>query len=333
MKLHTWPAIVLAFFLALISLPSKALAQTGATPPSPAHSLACLQRPSEALRYPERARYDRASGFMRVRLQFVHPDAAPKVEVLANTARQDMQDLVFDFLRSYRLPCLTAADGQVAVVQEFHFSNSVLDSTPIADPAGHSGESCVVMPRTDPMPSFLSSNEIEHVVVAFVFQGDATAAPEVRIIHSTGDKGFEQLTVSRVNEYRMPCRKPGAPMQAYQQRFTFVPDRAARYAFKRESFGLAEFLAMVKGAKTLKANFDFSTMSCPFDLRIELLAPTLPNEVSSVGPHDSNRVPFMHWMSQLQLDFKSEAQARALFGERLLVRVPCGTLRLGEDAQ
>ncbi|WP_457350705.1 hypothetical protein [Roseateles sp. P5_D6] len=63
-----------------------------------------------------------SSRMVRVKLLFERPDAAPRVEVLANTADESMQDEVFDYLKGHRLPCLPAGAAPLAAVQEFVFA-------------------------------------------------------------------------------------------------------------------------------------------------------------------------------------------------------------------
>ncbi len=70
-------------------------------------SLACLAKPEKPPTYPKRHSLDRGDGGMRVMLSFTKPDASPQVEVLFNSAREDMQDEVHRYLRHYRLPCRT----------------------------------------------------------------------------------------------------------------------------------------------------------------------------------------------------------------------------------
>lgn len=321
------PWLGLALCWSLSALSQTALAQTDATPPSPARSLSCLLRPERAPSYPARHQHDHGFGHMRVLLRFEQPDAAPKVEVLVNNAREDMQDQVYRYLGGYRLPCLQPGDGPVSAVQEFNFHNGDRDPVPLAADDG-AGKSCLVTPRRDVTPPYIDGREVMHVVAVAAFNGDGAQAPEVKIIHSTASPKLEQLAVERMGEYRMPCRRPGDEARVVRQHFVFRPAAASLYTLKREAFGLGEFLGMTKGAHQLQAFFDFRTMGCPFKVNYRIHAPVLPNEVWASGPADPNRQPFLHWLGERELNFGSDKVANDLFGQVMQLSVPCGELNL-----
>lgn len=310
-----------------------AQAQTEVRPRSEAQSLACLVKPAKPPRFPERDKLDRGFGAMRVLLKFKKPDAAPEVEVLFNSARQDMQDEAHRYLERFRLPCLTPADGVVSAVQEFSFMNTDRDATPLAV-TRQEGEPpfCLVMPRTDMDGVFgVGPMEVEHVVVAATFTGDGQQAPEVKILHSTGYGRFESAVRARLAEYRMPCRTGREKPQGFQQQFSMFPAGQSRYAFKREAFRLAEFLGMTREPLKLKATYDFKTMGCPFKVNYWVYGGAVPNEAKVDGPEDPNKQPFLAWLAGLQLGFKDQRQANGLFGSQLQIDVPCGTLYLQGD--
>ena len=319
--------LVAALFMSAV-LAGVAHAQTDSTPPSAAQSLSCLEQPSSNLSYPEKHRFDRVHGFMRLRLHFEKPDAAPRVEVLSNTAREDMQDRVYRYVADYRLPCLKPEDGTVSAVQEFNFSNSAVEALPVPEAPQRRQPFCIVMPRED-MESLSSlSSAVQHVVASALFMGKGDQAPEVKLLHSTGDKRLEAAVVERVRAYRMPCRTGQEEPQVMRQQFTFVPAGHRRAVLKTEAFTLAAFLGMTQGARQLSAFFDFNTMNCPFKVNYSILGPSLPNEVTTGGARDPNRVPFLRWLRERQLAFSSQRQANELFGQTLQIQVPCGQLDL-----
>ncbi|MFG6447521.1 hypothetical protein ACG0Z6_04600 [Roseateles sp. BYS180W] len=305
------------------------------TPPSAAQSLSCLQRPAKPLAYPEQHELDRTPGFMRVKLQFEQPDAPPKVEILANTARDDMQKLVLAHVKSYRLPCLKASDGSVVAVQEFQFSNSVLDSVPVAE-APQRAPSCVVLPPGHPPAIDKAKNRkndaFEHAVLAITFNGTGTQEPELKLIYSTGASTLETAALDWAKSYRMPCRTGTEEPVVLRQQFTYVPYKQNMLAFKEEAFDLPKFLSMTEDIEKAEAHFDFNTMSCPFAVRYSIFGPSLPNVAEAEGVKDSNRTLFLNWLSQRQLAMPSQQAARKLFGTRLLVKVPCGVLNLNPSS-
>lgn len=319
--------------LVLASLCGTAQAQTETRVASEAQSLACLVKPATPPRFPVRHKLDRGFGGMRVVLTFKKPDSAPEVEVVFNSAREDMQDAVHDYLRHYRLPCLTPRDGVVRAVQEFSFTNTDRDATPLADESSPDRPPfCLVMPRRD-MEGWqsLDRSQIQHVVVAATFSGDGQQPPDVKIVHSTGSARAEAAVRERLSEYRMPCRTGKEGLQAFQQQFSYVPHGYRRFAFTREAFGLVDFLRMTREPDKLRANYDFASMGCPFRVRYMVYGGGVPNEATVKGakpPIDVNKKPFLTWLAGLQLDFKNSSQANDLFGSELQVDVPCGTLNL-----
>jgi hypothetical protein len=81
---------------------------------------------------------------MRVLLTFTGADTAPQGTVLFSTATEGMQDEVFDYLKTNRLPCLPES-SQVRSVQEFAFDHdapshlSVLRALPAGKRPGARG--------------------------------------------------------------------------------------------------------------------------------------------------------------------------------------------------
>lgn len=319
---------LLAAFFFSAGLGAAAQAQTDSTPPSAAQSLSCLRQPSSTLDYPARHRFDRSHGLMRLRLHFEKPDAPPRVEVLANTARQDMQDRVYRFVDDYRLPCLKPEDGTVSAVQEFNFNNSSMEALPVPETHQRRRPFCIVMPREDMRSLSSLTNEVQHVVASALFVGKGDEPPEVKLLHSTGDKRLEAAVVERVQTYRMPCRTGQEEPQVMRQQFTLVPAGHRRMMLSREAFTLVDFLSMTQGAQQLSAFFDFNTMNCPFKVNYTMYGSSLPNEVSVGGVRDPNRVPFLQWLRERQLNFSSQRQANELFGQTLQIQVPCGQLDL-----
>lgn len=321
---------------ALVSLAS-AQAQTEVRPMSPAQTLACLVKPERAPEFPQRDKLDRAFGAMRVLLKFKQPDASPEIEVLFNSAREDMQDEVYRYLRGYRLPCLTSADGTVSAVQEFSFSNTDRAAMPLPpERAQDALPFCLVMPRRSPlMPSQgFGRPEVSHVVIAATFTGNGQQGPEVKVLYSAGsDRAVDEVR-EYLAQYRMPCRTGTEGPQTFQQMFSFHPSDLPRYAFKREAFRLVEFLAMIRDVRKLRATYDFTTMGCPFKLHYVVYGGAVPNEATAMGKPDPNKLPFLAWLAGLELDFRSQAEAQGLFGSELQIEVPCGSLNLpGEGAR
>jgi hypothetical protein len=308
-----------------------AQAQTEKRPVSQAQSLSCLVKPTSAPRFPERGRLDKSYGGMRVLLRFKQADAAPEVEVLLNTATEDMQDAVHRYLRGYRLPCLTAQDGTVSAVQEFSFSNTDRNASPIP-PKPEPGQPplCIVMPREDMQfnPDGYR-RKAENVVALATFQGDGKQAPKVKLLHSSASPDFEASVRKRVAEYRMPCRQGSEPAQHLQQSFKLTTGEVAR--LKRDVFTLREFLMLTREPRKLKASYDLNTMGCPFQVTYTLHGGTFPHEADVQGPFDPNKLPFLDWLAGLELNITPD-QVEDLFGTELQINVPCGRVNLSGES-
>lgn len=311
-------------------------AQTEVVSRSEAQRLGCLVKAANPPRYPQRGKLDREDGAMRVLLKFTRADAKPDVEVLMNTAREDMQDQVFDYVARYRLPCLQPEDGPVTAVQDFSFRNNDLDPTPLPLEGTAAGRPplCVVMPRRAmDYHMGIGRPEAEHVVAEITFSGDGQQPPQVRFSYSSGSARFEAAVQEWVAEYRMPCRTAQDKPRTVEQHFSMFPSTKRRYGFKRERFALMEFLAMTREPLKLSGHFDFNTMGCPFKVDFVLGGGSYANQASVRGPTDPNKVGFLAWLQALQFDFKSADMANDLFGSRLQVDVPCANLNLsGEGA-
>lgn len=312
-----------------------ASAQTEVVARSEAQRLGCLVKPANPPRYPQRNQLDHGHGAMRLLLKFSQADAKPAVEVLFNSAREDMQDEVFDYVARYRLPCLQPEDGVVSAVQEFSFQNHDRDPTPMPteSAAGDRQPLCIVMPRRqlDYRIGF-AKPEAEHLVAHITFKGDGQQPPEVKFAYARASGQFEKAVREWVSEYRMPCRTAQDKPRTIEQRFSMFPDNKRRHGFKRERFGLTEFLALTREPLKLKAHFDLQTMGCPFSVAFVVGGGGVPNKASVRGPVDPNKVGFLRWLEALQLNFKSEDVANDVFGSQLQIDVPCGTIDLEGEA-
>ncbi|WP_431260275.1 hypothetical protein ACQ86G_09090 [Roseateles chitinivorans] len=311
-----------------------AMAAAGATdvsPPSPARSLSCLQRPEEPPKFPERGNYDRTSGFARVKLRFVAPDRPPEVQLLTNSLREDMLDVVTRHVDRYRLPCLQPTDGTVSAVQEFEFSNTQKAPLPLGPddttPRGRL-DLCYTRPKQDMIFNVMNAGrEVNNIVITMTFAGDGEQPPEVKVLHAEAVPFAVDTVVEWARLSRMSCRKAGEPPVVLQQMFRLYPPGRARKVLKVEQLDLVDFLAMTENPHAEDVRFDFDTMACPFNVNYTMYGPSLPNEVTD-GEKKPDRAIFIDWLARQHLKFSSPKQARALFGEDLQIRVPCGRLDL-----
>jgi hypothetical protein len=75
------------------------------------------------------------------------------------------------------------------------------------------------------------------------------------------------------------------------------------------------------------AYFDFTTMGCPFDLRLSYYRPHRRNVVGELENTNPARAAFMDWLSMVTLSLDS-ANNTAILGDQITVSVPCGKLDL-----
>jgi hypothetical protein len=317
-------AILLTTFMILAGLPCWA--QDSLPDPRIAERLACLKKPARKPNFPALHAYDDSKGFLRFKLRFESPRQAPKIEVLQALAEGRMQELAFDYLSDFRLPCLQPGDPAVEAVQEFYFSGAP-EPDALASASAYAAEKCVVMPRDALAYMPLMDTGPANVIAQVTFDGGPEDPPALKLVFSTASARADEAVKEYIGRYRMPCRMGGEAPYTFEQSFAFRMGRS-HAVFKNKEVGLVEFLRLVRNAHLLDANFDLNTMACPFAVSFSPRQPKLPNAVREVGAQDPNRTAFLHWLSTLQLAFKNTRQADDLFDSTLIVNVPCGAVRL-----
>lgn len=83
----------------------------------------------------------------------------------------------------------------------------------------------------------------------------------------------------------------------------------------------------MKDIQKQKVDFDFTTMNCPFEVRLTYLQPHLPNAVHQLDSYDASRKPFLDWLKTLELN----VPARTLdfvYADALTLPIPCSKLNL-----
>jgi len=321
---------LLVMLIAGLGLPAQAL--TALPDEAATNALQCLKRREQPPKFPpeELARKLTKLGFLRVKLSFDRPDRAPKVEIMANTASEQMQNEVLDYLSSYRLPCMKTEQGPVSAVQEFVFDAL---ASPEGKPLrltedGTKTASCLVMPRQAPVPPMRSLDRGPvQVLIEARFAGTGTQAPEVKILFTNASLSVEGMVLDYLAEYRMPCRSEGDKPYAFEQQFTFNPSGEQPVTFKDSQMPLGRFLSFMKDIANEQAYFDLTSMACPFRLNWTFMQPIRPNRVSELGARDLNRTEFTAWLSELKMPLP-ERQSRQLIGSSIVIDVPCGVLDL-----
>lgn len=313
----------------LVAVSTSALAE-GPVLESSESALRCLVAPSaDKLRYDKEAIKEKIGGLVRVRLTFEGPDAAPEVEITYTSVDDELVATVLDRVKSYRLPCLRSGDTPLVATQEFKF-----------DP--RDGRKVfwngVVTQQEDSQKKLLhcltgAKNIVEYPLgargVGVVFANftftDPHLPPAVQIVFDGGNGAFAQAVREYSSSLRLPCMtQVDAPIKAFQQfRFLFEGSRLSRL----EDTTVAAFVGAIEKPELQHVRFDFTTMSCPFEVLFILRQPYLPNDVGEVESPDPNRRDFVNWLRGVNLRLP-ERTLRQVLGDSMMITVPCAILDL-----
>lgn len=281
--------------------------------------------------YPEREAALKTGAVVRVRLTFVAPDKPPKVETTFNSGGDDVfVDVVRSFVKGYRLPCMAPGAGPVTGVQEFQFvpddGRKVIYAAPRDDPHPKAAVAlrCVTGARPPEYPRSFGQPPEGTVVVKMKFV-DGASPPQPTVLFDGGSGRLAAAVLRAVEQYRMPCLNASDPSLTAMQAFTFVMSDSMRYTLK--DVPLRQFVAAVDKLEQHPVRFDFSTMGCPFDVRLRLFQPHTANQVGEVERSDPNRREFIEWLRIVSLKLPRDA-ARQVIGQSITISVPCGTIDL-----
>jgi hypothetical protein len=311
--------------------PAAVLAQQVEALPSAASR--CLQPRADARgepEYPFAAWKNNEKGRVKVELEFTIPDGRPRVQVLEREGPSSLVDAVESHLRSYRVPCLTAAETPARLQIEFVFrpdDRRVLWAQPLDADAAERGKSlaCVRHASGDKAPAYPLAAlraELQGRVLAklrFV----APDQPPVAEIHARPSARPLADAVERwVAGYRMPCLE-GSPAEGL---WSFVY-RLEGDAFGLKPLDLLQFMGSVVGIDKQHVNVDTTAMGCPFDLRLSYRQPVMPNGVGEIGSRDPARRPLIEWLQAARLNLSRRAED-AVFADSTTINVPCAKIDL-----
>lgn len=323
---------LLAWGAALL-LAGAAIAQetTGVLPSA---ALRCLT-PGPAERgtpdYPEEALRDRLSGLVTVELIFITPDKRPEVKVMNSGFDKDFVQAVTEHVSRFRVPCLEAADIPARLRQTYNFvpdSRQVtwLRTTDADDAERTRMLGCVVHTKPGAKPEYpFDARRIgEHGRVLMTARFSAPdQPPQVTVI----EHKFNRLLARSVREFaaglRMPCQS-GQSVDMFQTYF-FKFEGGKSPGFR--DLSLRQFVSNIEGIDKQQVAFDFTTMNCPFEVKLNYFQPHLPNKVGVVGPPDASREAFLAWLSQARLKGSDAVQA-SILGAPLDLQVACGAIDL-----
>lgn len=319
---------VLCLLLALPPPPAGASELTLA--PSPA---ACLSPPAAERgtpEYPAREWTDGKAGQVVVELIFTGPDLRPEVNILRSEGGPAFVESVQRHVRDLRLPCLESADIPARVRINFDFKplerRGVVPEAIDADRAEQNRQLACVVNGAGPAPRYPEDARRRvtqgRVLVEMRFV-NADGPPEITLVSRPASEVF-LLSVKRwAEQFRMPCHA-GRPVKT---RWTLVyrMEGEEHYGFRQTR--LAAFLGSFRGIESQRVKFDFNTMGCPFELRLQYLQPLRRNVVVQINEPDPQRQPFVDWLEAAELKLNDKS-LDSVFGDRVVLAVPCGKFDL-----
>ena len=325
------PGLAMVGLLAFAAL-APALAQEMQPAPSPA--LQCLTPPPEARGqpvYPESALKDGRGAKIDVELEFRGPDWAPRVKVLDGIGGEFLE-AVDRHVKRLRVPCMDADGPPVRLRQVYSFEPDAADKVNWTrledrdDPRRAKLLACRKHVEPGSQPRYPVGAQMAwargHVVVESRF----TSADGPPVLRSHADDRLNDLTLAAerwAQGWRLPCYD-GSPVSMLTM-FVFKLEDEPMPGFR--DLTLVQFLGNVKGIRQQRVKFDFRTMGCPFEARVQYLQPHWSNTVGFVGPVNAARSAFAEWLSRAELDLKPR-DARAVFGATASFTVPCTFLDL-----
>lgn len=302
----------------------------------------CLQKGGEPLHYTHEERSLQLGGLARLSLKFTAPDKAPEVEVLYSGLDDALMQKLLFHLSAYRLPCFVSGSEPVVAVQEFRFEPKASEAIAWTQPRAVSELDAEIADRNpgafdcmrwpQERPELVSAYGMPYgstnFVVDFTFDHPQQPA-KLKIAYSSVSKAMEQRLIEYAKQYRMPCVVEGGKPRGARQHFKFSMAHGDGSASFKKELSLREFLSSIKGINSEKVNFDFRTMTCPFQVAWTLGKPALDNAVGEVGKPDLNRTEFLAWLTGLEMNLQ-KPDFEELMGTTLRINVSCGRLSLGQ---
>jgi hypothetical protein len=297
-------------------------------------ALACLTRMAGAPPSPEYPpeHYRRKEGRdMQVELTFRSASEPPAVRYVNDTPEAAFFDAVNAFAQGYRVPCLAPDGPPVVLRQQYRFipndGRKIVSSAPIdrADVMRKEQLSCITSTAAQVRPEYPQEalrRELEEKMVLHMRFTAPDQPPLLTWTVPPQSRAFHQSVERYANTLRMPCLHDG-PVET-DQLFAFVIDGSARTVLRDTT--LVKLLAISKNY-AVPAFFDFNTMACPFDVRMNYLRPWLPNKIHELENSLPARKPLLEWMRDLTLPL-DDASNRKVLGDTMTVTIPCGELDL-----
>ena len=269
-------------------------------------------------------------GRVLVELIFTGPDLRPEVKILHTEGGPTFVESVRRHVRDLRLPCLESADVPARVQIDFVFKpverKAVASTAVDPDRAEQERQLACVVNGAGSAPAYpmeARRKGVQGRVLVEMRFVNADGPPEITLLARSASRDFLPSVTGWAEQFRMPCHA-GRPVPT---RWTLVYrlEGDERYGFKK--IRLVEFLGSIRGLETMRVNFDFNAMGCPFELRLQYLQPQRRNVVVEINEPSPLRQPFLAWLAGAELKI-SDRDQDAVFGDRVVLAVPCGKFDL-----
>ncbi|WP_146204552.1 hypothetical protein [Massilia glaciei] len=328
-------AAILLSTLLVFLLPGAAFSEEIHLAPSPA--LVCLTRVAgspDKPAFPDDLVEAQAEGKVSVELEFHAPDAKPTVKIRKNNVDVGpgaFSEIVNDYVRAYRVPCMKAGEGKVTLLQDYVFipyGDRRIYESKARDPADDERAEivkCLVHQQPGSKPAYpLEAMRKEHTgkLVARLTFTAPDKAPGVEWVAAVPHKSLRDGVAKFVQGYRLPCMKSSPVTTRVSYQFS-LGETTKTYM---RDLSLVELLGNAKDLD-LPAVFDFGTMACPFDVRVTYYRPFEQNSVEEFDLSNPARAPLLKWLEGLTFNQK-EAKQLEMWGMKVIVRIPCGALNL-----
>lgn len=290
----------------------------------------CLQQDGDGPVYPFDLFKHGQVGRVLVDITFTAADKAPDVTVLGNDGDRAFVKAVREHVSSYRVPCLSSADGPVRVRREFNFvrDRRAVRWADAPDPAVARRQralACMKHERGETAEYSVGARRAgeQGRVLAELRFTTPNGEPTVKMHAPEGLQTLASEAADWLRGQRMPCLQEG-PVDVVITMIYRLEDMPA-YGFRPMAF--KTYLAGITGIADQRVQFDTTTMGCPFDVRLQYRQPFLPNAVGELGDHDPMRAPLLRWLAAQSLRL-NPSQHRAVFADSITLTVPCIRLNL-----
>jgi len=251
--------------------------------------------------------------------------------VLDESQFDDLIGTVTRFVARYRLPCYTAGAAPVTLRQNYVFvpndGRKVMSSgtVDVADTRRRADLACLThidSKRKPDYPLYAREHEGQGKFLVSLRFDAPDRAPEVEWLADAPDYSLHLAVKRYIEGLRLPCLHDG-PI-TFSHFFIFRLDGGSRTTLR--DMTLQRFVQAAKDLP-LPAYFDFSTMACPFDVRINYMRPYKDNLVRELENSNPARKPLLDWLSKLTFNLRKNDSLKVI-GDEFTLSVPCGTLNL-----